>query len=127
MSRSHSGGTPGAEKLVADVKQATPEEAAKLLEQGYVYVDVRTEAEFEQGHPPGALNVPISHAGPAGMTPNAEFLQVMEQAGVKPARGLDWNAIVASDSLYTNPIALMPELYDNTRLAELLLDLMRLP
>jgi hypothetical protein len=56
-----------------------------------------------------------------------EFLQVMERAGVAPSRGLDWNAIVASDSLYTNPIALMPELYDNSRLAELLLDLMRLP
>jgi hypothetical protein len=42
-------------------------------------------------------------------------------------RGLDWSGIAASDSLYSNPIALMPELYDNTRLAELLLDLMRLP
>ena len=43
------------------------------------------------------------------------------------SRGLDWNGIAASDSLYTNPISLMPELYDNTRLAELLLDLLRLP
>jgi hypothetical protein len=42
-------------------------------------------------------------------------------------RGLDWNGIVASDSLYSHPIPLMPELYDNTRLAEMLLDLMRLP
>jgi hypothetical protein len=56
-----------------------------------------------------------------------EFLNAMQQAGLQPARGLDWNSIVASDSLYLNPIALMPELYDNTRLAELLLDLMRLP
>jgi hypothetical protein len=56
-----------------------------------------------------------------------EFLKVFEKAKVPMARGLDWNGIAASDSLYTNPISLMPELYDNTRLAELLLDLLRLP
>ena len=56
-----------------------------------------------------------------------EFLTVMQRQGVKPVRDLDWSSIVASDSLYSNPITLMPELYDNTRFAELLLDLMRLP
>jgi len=56
-----------------------------------------------------------------------EFIQAFRKAGVKVPRDLDWNAIVASDSLYSNPISLMPELYDNTRLAEMLLDLMRLP
>jgi rhodanese-related sulfurtransferase len=45
-----------------------------------VYVDVRSEQEFEQGHPPGALNVPIAHFGPGGMTPNPEFLSVMQTA-----------------------------------------------
>ncbi|MBM6581529.1 hypothetical protein ILT44_15135 [Microvirga sp. BT689] len=56
-----------------------------------------------------------------------EFLKAFEKAKVPMVRGLDWNGIAASDSLYTNPISLMPELYDNTRLAELLLDLLRLP
>jgi len=56
-----------------------------------------------------------------------EFIQVFRKAGVDVPRELDWNAIAASDSLYSNPISLMPELYDNTRLAEMLLDLMRLP
>jgi hypothetical protein len=56
-----------------------------------------------------------------------EFLQEMRGAQVNVVRDLDWSAIVASDSLYTNPIALMPELYDNTRLAEMILDLLRLP
>ena len=56
-----------------------------------------------------------------------EFLQEMRNAKVKVVRDLDWNTIVASDSLYTNPITLMPELYDNTRLAEMILDLLRLP
>lgn len=61
-------------------RSVTPEEAAKLLADGYVYVDVRSEPEFEAGHVPGALNVPISHQGPAGMSPNPEFLAVMQQA-----------------------------------------------
>jgi rhodanese-related sulfurtransferase len=62
------------------VRSVTPEEAAALLLEGYVYVDVRSEPEFEAGHVPGALNVPINHQGPHGMTPNPEFLSVMQQA-----------------------------------------------
>ncbi len=45
-----------------------------------MYVDVRSEPEFEAGHVPGALNVPLLHQGPGGMTPNPEFLSVMQQA-----------------------------------------------
>jgi rhodanese-related sulfurtransferase len=62
------------------IKSVTPEEAHQLVQQGALYVDVRSEQEFEQGHPPGALNVPIAHFGPAGMTPNADFLTVMRAA-----------------------------------------------
>jgi rhodanese-related sulfurtransferase len=65
---------------VAQIKSVTPEEAAALLAEGYVYVDVRSEPEFEAGHVPGALNVPLLHQGPAGMTANPEFLSVMQQA-----------------------------------------------
>jgi rhodanese-related sulfurtransferase len=66
----------------------SPEEASALLAgaEGYVYVDVRSEPEFEAGHVPGALNVPLLHQGPGGMTPNAEFLQVMQQAFGKAER-----------------------------------------
>lgn len=67
-------------------KIVTPEEAAALLAQGYTYVDVRSEPEFEAGHPEGALNVPISHASPTGMQPNPEFLSVVEQAFAKDAK-----------------------------------------
>lgn len=62
------------------IKSVTPEQAHELVQQGALYVDVRSEQEFEQGHPPGALNVPIAHFGPAGMTPNADFLSVMRAA-----------------------------------------------
>jgi rhodanese-related sulfurtransferase len=65
---------------VAEIRSVTPEEAAALLAEGYVYVDVRSEPEFEAGHVPGALNVPLLHQGPGGMTPNPEFLNVMKQA-----------------------------------------------
>jgi rhodanese-related sulfurtransferase len=60
------------------VKPVTPEEAAELMSQGHVYVDVRSEPEFEAGHPEGALNVPLLNAGPVGLVPNPEFQAVME-------------------------------------------------
>lgn len=63
-------------------RTASPEEIATLLEDGYVYLDVRTEAEFAAGHPPGALNVPVSAAG----VPNPEFVAVVEQAFGKDAK-----------------------------------------
>jgi rhodanese-related sulfurtransferase len=65
---------------LADIKAVTPEEAAELLKQGHVYVDVRSEPEFEEGHPEGALNVPLLNAGPVGLAPNPDFLSVMESA-----------------------------------------------
>jgi rhodanese-related sulfurtransferase len=64
-------------------KTVTPEEAQALLAQGYVYVDVRSEQEFESGHPAGAVNVPISFMGPGGLETNAAFISVMEKAFAK--------------------------------------------
>jgi rhodanese-related sulfurtransferase len=61
---------------VAEINAVTPEEAAQLMSEGRVYVDVRSEAEFEQGHPPGALNVPVSTRG----VPNPDFVAVMQAA-----------------------------------------------
>jgi len=68
-------------------KRVSPEEAKALMDrEGYVYVDVRSLPEFEAGHPAGAYNVPLMHQGPAGMTPNADFLAVMEKSFPKDAR-----------------------------------------
>jgi rhodanese-related sulfurtransferase len=56
----------------------TPDEAFALVAQGWRYVDVRSVAEFEQGHPAGAYNVPLLHQVPGrGMSPNPRFLEVM--------------------------------------------------
>jgi len=48
--------------------------------EGYVYVDVRSVPEFEQGHPDGAYNVPLMHMGPGGMDPNEAFVQALAAA-----------------------------------------------
>lgn len=60
------------------VKRISPSEAKQLLDQGYVYIDVRSAPEFEQGHPPGARNVPIAHLGGAGMVANPDFVAAMK-------------------------------------------------
>lgn len=61
-------------------KEVTNEEAAALLEAGggHVYVDVRSVPEFQDGHPAGALNVPVMHRKAYGLALNADFLAVME-------------------------------------------------
>ncbi len=50
-------------------KRVDPKEAKALLDQGWKYVDVRTEQEFEGGHPQGAFNIPFS---------SPDFLAVMK-------------------------------------------------
>lgn len=66
--------------MVADIVRISPAEAQELLGQGYVYLDVRSEPEFEQGHVPGAYNVPLRHQGPSGLVDNPDFLAVAERA-----------------------------------------------
>ena len=54
--------------------------AARLeSEEDAIYLDVRSEDEFEQGHPAGALNVPIFHLDPVTKQPqpNRQFLAVV--------------------------------------------------
>ena len=71
---------------MANIKRVSPADAKQLLDDGYVYLDVRSEPEFAAGHPAGAVNVPLMHAGPRGMTPNPEFLAVVEALYPKDAR-----------------------------------------
>lgn len=62
------------------IHSVTPEQAQELIRTGVTYVDVRSEAEFVQGHPPGAVNVPVAIPGPSGMVPNPDFVSVMNAA-----------------------------------------------
>ena len=59
------------------VKRVSPEEAKKLMDEGYVYLDVRSIPEFEQGHPEGAFNIPLLHMTAGGMQPNPDFVSVV--------------------------------------------------
>ncbi|MFT3767989.1 MAG: rhodanese-like domain-containing protein [Minicystis sp.] len=72
---------------MANIKRVSPSEAKKLIdEEGYLYVDVRSEPEFAAGHPAGAHNVPLMSQGPAGLSPNPEFLAVIEGLYPKDAK-----------------------------------------
>jgi rhodanese-related sulfurtransferase len=64
----------------------SPQEASAKLAEGWTYVDVRTEQEFQAGHPPGAVNVPIALMAGGGMAPNPDFVRVMTAAFPKDAK-----------------------------------------
>ncbi len=51
------------------VKRIDADRAAELLNtsQGYVYLDVRMEHEFQEGHVPNARNIPVMIKGPGGV------------------------------------------------------------
>lgn len=62
------------------VKNATVREAHASQSGGAVYVDVRSIPEFAQGHPAGAVNVPLLHCDERSgqMIPNPDFAPVMK-------------------------------------------------
>lgn len=55
----------------------TTDQAEQLLDEGVPFIDVRTEEEFQDGHVPGAINIPISVTAPGGMKPNPDFVAVV--------------------------------------------------
>lgn len=61
-------------------KHASTTEAHALQAKGHVYVDVRSSREFDQGHPAGAVNVPLLEQDPSTgmMQPNPDFIRVMQ-------------------------------------------------
>jgi len=64
-----------------NVRELTPVEVAARLESEdkAVYLDVRSEREFEDGHPVGSINIPLFHFDPATKQPrpNHQFLAVV--------------------------------------------------
>jgi rhodanese-related sulfurtransferase len=62
------------------INQVEPPQAHEILTKhpDAVYLDVRTEPEFAQGHPAGAINVPVVFMkGPGQMELNGEFVDVV--------------------------------------------------
>ena len=66
-----------------DIPQTTPSEAFATLQQHpeAIYLDVRTEGEFEAGHPAGARNIPVLELDPATREPrpNPDFVATVER------------------------------------------------
>jgi len=64
------------------VQEITPQQAHEILNSDatVVYIDVRTAQEFANGHPAGAVNIPVAFADPArGMVLNPDFVSVVEK------------------------------------------------
>jgi len=72
------------------IHQVNAEQAHAMMaqDQTIVYLDVRTVPEFEAGHPPAALNIPVVLPDPAlrKMVPNPDFLSTAEAALPKDAK-----------------------------------------
>lgn len=57
-----------------------PREAyEKMQKEGFAYLDVRTVDEFKNGHPKGAVNIPIFLATPSGREFNPNFVTVVKE------------------------------------------------
>src|SRR5262249_8683177 len=66
------------------VKQIDPRQTYDTLQKdsNSVYIDVRTEGEFANGHVPGAVNIPVMSPDSMTrrMTPNPNFLSAVQAA-----------------------------------------------
>jgi rhodanese-related sulfurtransferase len=67
--------------VTMSIQNITPEQAKQILDtdSSAVYIDVRTEGEFQNGHVPAALNIPVVWPDPATrqMKPNKDFVKVV--------------------------------------------------
>lgn len=64
------------------IKEQPPRDAHETLKGNpkAIYLDVRTEGEFAQGHPAGAINIPVVFMkGPGQMQLNPDFLEIAEK------------------------------------------------
>ena len=71
------------------MKELNAQEAYDLMRSDpeYIYLDVRSVPEFEAGHPPRAINIPIMHFAPgSGMSPNQDFAAVVDGSLPKAAK-----------------------------------------
>lgn len=63
--------------MSTDIVRISPAEAhAKITDEGFTYVDVRTPEEFLEGRPAGAINVPLDDG----------FVAAMQSAFAKDAK-----------------------------------------
>ena len=92
----------GGEKAPA-YRQVSPAEAAELMESqsDYIILDVRTQAEYDQGHIPGAICVPNETIGTGdipALPDKAQLILVYCRSGNRSKQA----AQKLADSGYTN-------------------------
>jgi rhodanese-related sulfurtransferase len=78
------------QEVTVSIQQLSAEQAHAQMaqDQTIIYLDVRTVPEFEAGHPPAALNIPVVIPNPAlrKMVPNPDFLGTVEGTIAKDAK-----------------------------------------
>jgi len=71
-------------------KNIDPEQAKNILDSdsSAIYIDVRTEQEFMNGHVPNSVNIPVVWPDPATrqMKPNPDFVKVVSAHYAKDKR-----------------------------------------
>jgi hypothetical protein len=88
------------------------------------YYHADTEGHLKQG---GLFSLDGIHPTAIGHGIIAyEFLKVMQQAGIVADTTLDWPTVFTNDTLYTQPITVMHELYGYGDLAKHLIKLVQL-
>jgi rhodanese-related sulfurtransferase len=62
------------------IETITPDEAHRRMTGAshHRYLDVRSVEEFTQGHAEGAINIPIALMSGGGMSPNPNFMKVVQ-------------------------------------------------
>src|SRR5262245_50120669 len=69
------------------IKQINPQQTNDILQSDKeaIYLDVRTEPEFLNGHVPGATNIPVVYLDPISrrMVPNPDFVRTVEASYAK--------------------------------------------
>lgn len=72
---------------ITAITRVSPEQALQhMRDDGYAYLDVRSEQEFSLGHPEGAYNIALKHMGAQGMVDNPDFLAIAQSAFAKDAK-----------------------------------------
>lgn len=61
--------------LFAEVEDIQPSKLTSRIEQGAALIDVRTPEEYDKGHVPGAINIPLSEFSES----NAELMAIAEK------------------------------------------------
>jgi rhodanese-related sulfurtransferase len=58
------------------MRKVSPREAHELMrDEGFVYLDVRSVPEFDEGHPASAYNIPLAEPDEGGMRDNPDFVR----------------------------------------------------